>query len=172
MTIATGIIRFCTVFAYLETMARPRKDTIDTHRLILKLAETGMTNAAIAEAAGLSVRTVCNYLSGTELGDAVRQSRQAALELDEDKKAAMNKAAIAAAKRLLRKRKTKEVEKRIDADGNVYMTIEKEKEIEPHAGIVQLVLKSTDPKTWREQQAADNTDAPEDTELKVIIDDN
>ena len=156
-------------------MGRPRKDTLDTHKLILKLAQAGMTNEAIAEITGLGERTIYYYLSDTDLGEAVKTVRQAANELDAETKAAINKSAIRAMKRLLRPRKTKETETRMNACGQVYMTIEKEKQLEPHARIVEFALKNLDPKTWNAAaNAADiaNTDDSTGTDIRIVIDDN
>ncbi len=162
------------IFADFKNMARPRKDTVDIHNLILKLAQTGMTNTSIAHVTGLAERTIYNYLSDTNLGETVKAVRQAASELDAEKKLAINKSALRGLKRLLRVRKTKEIEKRIDAYGNIYMTIEKEKEVEPHAGMIQFALKNTDPQNWNnaDSAAAQNVDAETDTDIRIIIDDN
>lgn len=156
-------------------MGRPRKDTVDTHKLILKLAQAGMTNEAIAEITGLGERTIYYYLSDTDLGEAVKTVRQAANELDAETKAAINKSAIRGIKRLLKPRKTKDVEKRMDENGNVYMIIEKEKQLEPHARVVEFALKNLDPKTWNAAaNAADiaNTDDNTDPDIRIVIDDN
>ncbi|MGP1459843.1 MAG: hypothetical protein ACTTKL_11160 [Treponema sp.] len=150
-------------------MGRPAKNTVDIHKLILKLAQSGMTNTAIAEVTGLARRTICSYLSDTDLGETVRTVRSAAIELDVDKKAAMNKAAIAAARRLLRKRKTKEIERRMNAAGEVYMTVEKEKELEPHAGIVEFVLKNTDAKNWNAAETGVSNNADDEGETDITI---
>lgn len=151
-------------------MARPRKDTVDTHELILKLAQSGMTNTAIAEVTGIAERTIYNYLSGTELGDAVKAVRQAAAELDAETKTAINKSAIRGMKRLLRVRKTKEIERRMDAGGNVILTIEKEKQLEPHAGMVEFALKNLDTKTWNAAETgADSTENETDTDITINI---
>ena len=131
-----------------------------------------MTNTAIANVTGLAERTIYNYLSDTDLGEAVKTVRQAVNKLDVEKKLAINKSALRGLERLLKVRKIKEVEKRIDVDGNVYMIVEKEKKLEPHAGIVQFALKNTDPQTWGEKQAPESSDMPEDMELMVIIDDD
>ena len=151
-------------------MARPRKDSVDTHKLILKLAQSGMTNAAIAEVTGIAERTIYNYLSSTDLGDAVKAVRQAAATLDAETKTAINKSAIRGMKRLLRVRKTKEVERRMDADGNVILTIEKEKQLEPHAGMVEFALKNLDAKTWNAAETgADSAENETDTDITINI---
>lgn len=151
-------------------MARPRKDTVDTHELILKLAQSGMTNTAIAEVTGITERTIYNYLSGTDLGDAVKAVRQAAAELDAETKTAINKSAIRGMKRLLRARKTKEIERRMDAGGNVILTIEKEKQLEPHAGMVEFALKNLDAKTWNAAETgADSAENETDTDITINI---
>lgn len=151
-------------------MARPRKDSVDTHKLILKLARSGMTNKAIAEITGITERTIYNYLSSTDLGDAVKAVRQAAAELDAETKTAINKSAIRGMKRLLRVRKTKEIERRMDACGNVILTIEKEKQLEPHAGIVEFALKNLDAKTWNAAETgADGTENETDTDITINI---
>ena len=73
-------------------------------------------------------------------------------------------------KRLLKTRKTKEVEKRINAEGQVYMIIEKEKQLEPHAGIVEFALKNLDPKTWNAAETgADSADDTADTDITINI---
>lgn len=151
-------------------MARPRKDSVDTHKLILKLAQSGMTNTAIAEVTGITERTIYNYLSGTDLGDAVKAVRQAAAELDAETKTAINKSAIRGMKRLLRVRKTKEIERRMDAGGNVILTIEKEKQLEPHAGMVEFALKNLDAKTWNAAESgADSAENETDTDITINI---
>lgn len=151
-------------------MARPRKDTVDTHELILKLAQSGMTNKAIAEVTGITERTIYNYLSSTDLGDAVKAVRQAAATLDAETKTAINKSAIRGMKRLLKPRKTKEVERRMDADGNVILTIEKEKQLEPHAGMVEFALKNLDAKTWNAAESgADSAENETDTDITINI---
>ena len=151
-------------------MARPRMDTVDTHKLILKLAQSGMTNTAIAEVTGITERTIYNYLSGTDLGDAVKAVRQAAAELDAETKTAINKSAIRGMKRLLRPRKTKEIERRMDAGGNVILTIEKEKQLEPHAGMVEFALKNLDTKTWNAAETgADSAENETDTDITINI---
>lgn len=146
-------------------------DTVDTHKLILKLAQSGMTNKAIAEVTGITERTIYNYLSSTDLGDAVKAVRQAAAELDAKTKEQISKSAIRGMKRLLKPRKTKEIEKRINAQGQVYMTIEKEKQLEPHAGIVEFALKNLDPKTWNaaETDAQTTVDDQTDTDITINI---
>ena len=151
-------------------MARPRKDTVDTHELILKLAQSGMTNKAIAEVTGITERTIYNYLSSTDLGDAVKAVRQAAATLDAETKTAINKSAIRGMKRLLKPRKTKEIERRMDADGNVILTIEKEKQLEPHAGMVEFALKNLDAKTWNAAESgADSAENETDTDITINI---
>lgn len=151
-------------------MARPRKDSVDTHKLILKLAQSGMTNKAIAEVTGIAERTIYNYLSSTDLGDAVKAVRQAAATLDAETKTAINKSAIRGMKRLLRVRKTKEIERRMDAGGNVILTIEKEKQLEPHAGMVEFALKNLDTKTWNAAETgADSAENETDTDITINI---
>ena len=150
-------------------MARPRKDTVDTYELILKLAQSGMTNKAIAEVTGITERTIYNYLSSTDLGDAVKAVRQTAAELDAETKTAINKSAIRGMKRLLKPRKTKEVERRMDADGNVILTIEKEKQLEPHAGMIEFALKNTDAKTWNAAETGAQTTVDDQTDTDITI---
>ena len=151
-------------------MARPRKDSVDTHKLILKLAQSGMTNKAIAEVTGIAERTIYNYLSSTDLGDAVKAVRQAAATLDAETKTAINKSAIRGMKRLLKPRKTKEIERRMDAGGNVILTIEKEKQLEPHAGMVEFALKNLDTKTWNAAETgADSAENETDTDITINI---
>ena len=77
--------------------------------------------------------------------------------------------AIRALKRLLKTRKTKEVEKRINAQGQVYMTIEKEKQLEPHAGIVEFALKNLDPKTWNAAETGAQTTVDDQTDTDITI---
>jgi len=166
---------FCMIFADFKNMGRPRKDTVDIHNLILKLAQTGMTNTAIAHVTGLAERTIYNYLSDTNLGETVKAVRHAASEIDAETKAAINKSAIRAMKRLLRPRKIKETETRMNACGQVYMTIEKEKQLEPHARVVEFALKNLAPKTWNAAENAANianTDDNTDTDIRIVIDDN
>ena len=151
-------------------MARPRKDSVDTHKLILKLAQSGMTNKAIAEVTGITERTIYNYLSSTDLGDAVKAVRQAAATLDAKTKEQISKSAIRGMKRLLKPRKTKEVERRMDADGNVILTIEKEKQLEPHAGMIEFALKNLDAKTWNAAETgADSAENETDTDITINI---
>lgn len=150
-------------------MGRNRKDTVDTHELILKLAQSGMTNTAIAQITGLGERTIYYYLAGTELGKAVKAVRQAAATLDAKTKEQISKSAIRGMKRLLKTRKTKEVEKRINAEGLVYMIIEKEKQLEPHAGIVEFALKNLDQKTWNAAETGAQTTVDDQTDTDITI---
>lgn len=154
---------------------RPRKDDINTQQLIINLAKTGMTNVAIAEVTGLHRDTIQKWLANTELGDTVKTVRQASEMLEASQKHALNKSALMAAKKLLKKRKIEEYEERRDADGNLLYTQKRIKETEPNAGIVQFVLKCTDPQSWNEQQiaeaqAAENAEH-DDNEIRIVIDD-
>lgn len=164
---------FYTIFIHGNAMAgRPRKDDINTQQLIINLARTGMTNTAIAEVTGLSRLTVQNWLSGTELGDTVRAVREASSLLEASQKHALNRSAIAAAKKLLRKRKVEETEERYDSGGNLLYRQTRTREAEPNAGIVQFVLKCTDPQNWNEQQVVERQNAgaaENDSELKIEI---
>ena len=168
---------FCTYFAYGKIMAgRPRKDDINTQQLIINLAKAGLTNTAIAEATGLSLRIVQYWLADTELGNTVKIVRQASVMLEAQQKHALNKSALMAAKKLLKKRKVEEIEERCDADGNLLYTQKRIKETEPNASIVQFVLKCTDPNNWNERQIAEAPTAEnaerEDNEIRIVIDDN
>ena len=151
-------------------MARPRKDTIDTSALIINLARSGMTNTGIAKVTGLSLRTVQYWLSDTDLGNAVKETRKAIQELEADEKARLNKSALLAAKRLIKKHRNTEVIERTDENGKLLYTERRTKEIDPNAGIVQFVLKNTDPQNWSDtpepQQADESAD---DTEIKIEI---
>lgn len=155
---------------------RPRKDNIETQRLIINLAKAGMTNVAIAEATGLSRDIIQRWLAETELGETVKAVREAASLLEAEQKRALNKSALIAAKKLLKKHKVEEIEERRDANGNIIYTQKRIKEVEPHAGIVQFVLKSTDPANWNEKQIEENYNAdktaPDDNEIRIIIDDD
>lgn len=152
-------------------MSRPRKDTIDTYSLILNLAKSGMNNIQIAEVTGLSRQTVQNYLSSTELGNALKEIRQERQLLDAEQKAKLNKSAINATKRLLRKRKSQETEIKTDEYGKLVYTINRTKTIEPNAGIVQFVLKNTDSSNWSDT-GAQNIESESDSEIRIVIDDD
>lgn len=151
---------------------RPRKDTIELHSLIINLAELGLNNTEIARVTGVSLRTVQNYLQQSDLGNAVNEVRRVHNALDEEKKAALNKAALAAVTRLLKKRKSLEETVRTDENGDILYTEKRVKVLEPNAGIAQFVLKNTDPKNWSDTPAAQETQEEEDTELRIIIDDS
>jgi hypothetical protein len=155
---------------------RPRKDDINTQQLIINLAKAGLTNTAIAETTGLSLRVVQYWLAETELGNTVKTVRQASAMLEASQKHALNKSALMAAKKLLKKRKVEEIEERRDADGKLLYTQKRIKETEPNASIVQFVLKCTDPNNWNEQQiaeaqAAENAEH-DDNEIRIVIDDD
>ena len=142
---------------------RPRKDNINTQQLIINLAKTGMTNRAIAQVTGLSEKTIQNWLANTELGDTVKTVRQASAMLEASQKHALNKSALMAAKKLLKKHKIEEIEERWDSEGNLLYTQKRVKETEPNASIVQFVLKNTDPANWNDniqqtQQEEQDTD--------------
>lgn len=147
-------------------MGRPRKDNINTQQLIINLAKQGMTNTAIAEITGLTRDTIQKWLATTELGETLRTVRQAAIELDNKKKAALNRNAIKAARELLKKRKITETETRKDKDGNLLYTVERTKETEPNASMVQFVLRNTDPKNWRDDK---NIQLQTDTNADPVI---
>ena len=115
---------------------RPRKDNINTQQLIINLAKTGMTNRAIAQVTGLSEKTIQNWLANTELGDTVKTVRQASAMLEASQKHALNKSALMAAKKLLKKHKIEEIEERWDSEGNLLYTQKRVKETEPNASIV------------------------------------
>lgn len=149
---------------------RPRKDTIDTSALIINLARSGMTNTDIAEVSGLSLRTVQYWLSGTDLGNAVKETRKAIQELEADEKARLNRSALLAAKRLIKKHRSTEVIERMDENGKLLYTERRTKEIDPNAGIVQFVLKNTDPQNWSDTPEPQQTDeSADDTEIKIEI---
>ena len=149
---------------------RPRKDDIDTQRLIIKLAGKGMTNADIADVTGLSLRTIQYWLAGTDLGETVKAVKQAAAMLEEEQKSALNKSALMAARRLLRKRRAVDVERRTDSDGKLLYTVERTREVEPNAGTVQFVLRNTDPGNWSDDKDARHQNGDgDDGELRIEI---
>ena len=150
---------------------RPRNDDINTQQLIINLAKIGMTNTAIAEVTGFTRQTVQNWLAKTELGETVRTVREASAMLETSQKHALNKSALMAAKKLLKKRKVEEIEERRDADGNIIYTQKRIREAEPNASIVQFVLKCTDPQNWNEQQIAEQTaaDGQDDIEVNISV---
>lgn len=154
-------------------MGRPKKETIDIYTLILKLASKGFTNVEIADCTGLARNTIQNYLKdNSELKKSVQEVRAEALELSEEKKTTLNNQAVKAVSRLLKKRKTKEITVRKDAAGNIKEQIETTKELEPHAGITEFVLKNMNPKDWQKDTAsAAAAPAAADNELKIIITD-
>lgn len=153
-----------------DMAGRPRKDNIDTQNLIINLASKGMSTTDIAEVTGLALRTIQYWLADTDLGKTVKAVRMAAVELEARQKAALNKSALLAAKKLLKKRKSVEIEKRTDADGKLLYTVERTKEIEPNAGIVQFVLKNTDPGNWSDdRELRQQTDSEEDSEITINI---
>lgn len=147
-------------------MGRPRKDNINTQQLIINLAKQGMTNTAIAELTGLTRDTIQKWLATTELGETLRTVRQAAIELDNKKKATLNRTAVKAARELLKKRKITETETRKDKDGNLLYTVERTKETEPNASMVQFVLRNTDPKNWHDDK---NIQLQTDTNADPVI---
>ncbi len=147
-------------------MGRPRKDNINTQQLIINLAKQGMTNTAIAELTGLTRDTIQKWLATTELGETLRTVRQAAIELDNKKKATLNRTAVKAARELLKKRKITEIETRKDKDGNLLYTVERTKETEPNASMVQFVLRNTDPKNWHDDK---NIQLQADTNADPVI---
>ena len=155
---------------------RPRKDTINTQQLIINLAKSGMNNLAIAEATGLSIRAIQQWLAETELGETVKTVREASAMLEAQQKHALNKSALTAAKKLLKKRKVEEIEERRDAEGKIIYTQKRIREAEPNASIVQFVLKCTDPQNWNEQQIAEQQAAAgaeqADNEIRIVIDDD
>lgn len=157
-------------------MGRPRKDTVDVQKIIINLAKSGMTNQGIADATGLTRKTVWNWLKETDLGESVRAVRKVNAMLEASQKFALNKSAVLAAKKLLKKRKVEEIEERRDADGKLLYTQKRIRETEPNASIVQFVLKCTDPNNWNEQQVIDqqNAEAAEktDNEIRIVIDDD
>ena len=148
---------------------RPRKDTIDTSRLIMNLAKSGMTNTGIAEATGLSLRTVQYWLAETDLGETVHEIRKSAKLLESEEKARLNRIALLAAKRLLKYRKTKETRTRMDENGKVVSTETIERECAPDPGTVRFVLKNTDPQNWSDTPTPQQPETAEDTEIKIEI---
>lgn len=155
---------------------RPRKDDINTQQLIINLAKAGMTNTAIAEITGLTRDTIQKWLATTELGQTVKTVREASAMLEAQQKHALNKSALTAAKKLLKKRKVEEIEERRDAEGKIIYTQKRIREAEPNASIVQFVLKCTDPQNWNEQQIAEQQAAAgaeqADNEIRIVIDDD
>ena len=155
---------------------RPRKDNINTQQLIINLAKSGMSNVAIAEVTGLGRDTIQRWLANTELGDTVKTVRQASAMLEASQKHALNKSALMAAKKLLKKRKVEEIEERRDAEGKIIYTQKRIREAEPNASMVQFVLKCTDPQNWNEQQIAEQQAAADaerdDNEIRIVIDDD
>jgi transposase len=155
---------------------RPRKDDINTQQLIINLVKTGMTNTAIAEITGLHRDTIQKWLARTELGETVKATRQASVMLEASQKHALNKSALIAAKKLLKKRKVEEYEERRDTEGKLLYTQKRIKETEPNAGIVQFILKCTDPQNWNEQQVIEQATAETaekaDNEIRIVIDDD
>jgi len=147
-------------------MAQPRKDTPDMQKIIITLASRGIPNTEIAEITGVSKRTINYWLANTELGETVRTVRQAAIELDNKKKATLNRNAVKAARELLKKRKITEIETRKDKDGNLLYTVERTKETEPNSSMVQFVLRNTDPKNWRDDK---NIQLQTDTNADPVI---
>ena len=149
---------------------RPRKDNINTSALIINLAKSGMTNTDIAEVTGLSLRTVQYWLSETDLGKAVHATREARKALEAEEKAKLNKSARLALKKLLKKHTATETIERTDENGKILYTEKRTKEIEPNAGIVQFVLKNTDPQNWSDKtQIISQDEETEDTELTIEI---
>ena len=129
-----------------------------------------MTNTDIAEVSGLSLRTVQYWLSDTDLGNAVKETRKAIQELEADEKARLNRSALLAAKRLIKKHRNTEVIERMDENGKLLYTERRTKEIDPNAGIVQFVLKNTDPQNWSDTPEPQQTDeSADDTEIKIEI---
>ena len=58
----------------------------------------------------------------------------------------------------------------MDTDGNVILTIEKEKQLEPHAGMIEFALKNTDAKTWNAAETgADSAENETDTDITINI---
>lgn len=147
-------------------VTKPRKDTPDMQKIIITLASKGVTNTEIAEITGVTRRTILKWLANTELGETVREVRKAAIELDNKKKATLNRNAIKAARELLKKRKITETETRKDKDGNLLYTVERTKETEPNASMVQFVLRNTDPKNWHDDK---NIQLQADTNADPVI---
>jgi hypothetical protein len=96
--------------------------------------------------------------------------------LEASQKHALNKSALMAAKKLLKKRKVEEYEERRDTEGKLLYTQKRIKETEPNAGIVQFILKCTDPQNWNEQQVIEQATAETaekaDNEIRIVIDDD
>lgn len=152
-------------------MARPTKDTINTHNLILHLAKLGLNNKEIADATGLARTTIQNYFKDTDLGKTVKEMRAIAKTFGDEEKSRLNKMAILATKRLLKKRKSVEIREKKDENGKVLSTETITRECEPNASIVQFVLKNTDPNNWSDTQA-EQINSTDDKELRIIIDDD
>ena len=148
---------------------RPRKDTLDTQRIILNLAKSGMNNIQIADVTGVSVRTIQHWLADTDLGEAINATRAAMRTLEADEKAKLNKSAIAATKKLLKKHRVTETIERTDDTGKLLYTETRTKEVDPNAGIVQFVLRNTDPQNWNDQPAQQEMDGADDNDLTIEI---
>ncbi len=148
---------------------RPRKDTIDTSLLIINLAKSGMTNTGIAEATGLSLRTVQYWLADTDLGETVQEIRRSAKFLEGEEKARINRTALLAVKRLIKQRKTKETRTRMDENGKVVSTETIERECAPDPGTVRFVLKNTDPRNWSDTPDPQQYDEETDNDIKIEI---
>lgn len=150
------------------------KLTVDTYALILKLTQKGLNNTEIAEITGLTRQTIQNYLSDStsSLGEIVQEIRNTNKLLDDKEKSKLNKSAILATKKLLKKHKTTETRIHTDADGKLVSTETITRECDPNASMVQFVLKNTDPKNWSDEQSQRTEEIENDNELRIVIDDD
>lgn len=153
---------------------RKTKLTVDTYELILKLAQKGLNNTEIAEITGLDRTTIQNYLAdeNSKLGETVKEIRKTNELLGIAEKARLNKSALSATRKLLRRHKTVETRVHTDADGHLVSTETITRDCDPNAGIVQFVLKNTDPKNWSDTQSQQTEETESDNELRIVIDDD
>ena len=149
-------------------MARPRRDDINTQQLIINLARAGMTNVEISRVTGIARSAIQRWLAETPLGETVAEVRKVAIMLEAKQKYALNKSALMAARKLLKKQTLKEKEIRRDKDGNIIYETERTKEIAPSANVVQFVLSRTDPQNWGDAQTQTTADGS-DEELTINI---
>lgn len=153
---------------------RPKEDTVDVHKLIINLVQNGMNNTEIARVTGFSRQTIQNYLSDSTslLGETVQEIRNTNKLLDDKEKAKLNKSALLATKKLLKKHKTTETRTHTDADGNLVSIETITRECDPNASMVQFVLKNTDPKNWSDEQNQQTEETESDNELRIVINDD
>ena len=157
-------------------MGRPRKDNINVQSAIINLAKMGMTNVAIAKALGISRPALQKWFANTMLGETIRATRQSVVMLEAEQKYRLNKAAIIAAKKLIKEQKVEEVEERRDKDNNLIYSQRKIKKVLPSASMVQFILERTDPHDWNLQNFSEAHTAESameaENEIRIIIDDD